>query len=225
MTTVQHSNRPAGEDGFTLAELLVAVVLLSLLSAALAGGLRFSLKAWDLGMRHADGAGEKMAAQAFLRREIEAAYPLFVTDDPTRPYVDFEGRRDAVRFLAETPMALGDAARSHLAIALERKSAGQNIMVTAAAELSAGGSAGESKTLVFNVASLELSYFGRARADHAATWHDQWIGEKELPKLVRIHVGFPAGDLRSWPDPLVAPRIRTDVGCLYDPLTKRCRGR
>jgi len=52
-----------------------------------------------------------------------------------------------------------------------------------------------------------------------------WTLPSRLPRLVRVKIEFPDGDARFWPELLVAPRIDVDVGCVYDALTKRCRGR
>ena len=81
------------------------------------------------------------------------------------------------------------------------------------------------KVLLANVQSVELSYFGKGRSDRAAAWHPRWVGERALPQAVRIRVRFAEGDGRHWPELVVAPRIAVDVGCVYDPLTKQCRGR
>ena len=86
-------------------------------------------------------------------------------------------------------------------------------------------SARERTILMPNVEEVALSYFGKKRSDRAAAWHDTWTAEPGLPRLVRVTVRLPAGDTRLWPDLITSPRITADVGCIHDPLTKRCRGR
>jgi general secretion pathway protein J len=36
---------------------------------------------------------------------------------------------------------------------------------------------------------------------------------------------FADGDARRWTDLIVSPRVDVDTTCVYDMLTKRCRGR
>ena len=72
---------------------------------------------------------------------------------------------------------------------------------------------------------MSFSYFGKRRVDKAPAWHDAWAAEPALPLLVSLKVRFRSGDTRLWPDLVIAPRITADVGCVHDPLTKRCRGR
>ncbi|MGL4396769.1 MAG: hypothetical protein ACRCS9_09540, partial [Hyphomicrobium sp.] len=41
-------------------------------------------------------------------------------------------------------------------------------------------------TLMRNVASLSFRYFGRARGDDVPGWHDEWLGQSQLPLLVEM---------------------------------------
>jgi prepilin-type N-terminal cleavage/methylation domain-containing protein len=59
----------AGEAGFTLVELLVAIALLGILNIALFGSLRFGVSAWGRGTARADAAAEiprKIFSTGFL---------------------------------------------------------------------------------------------------------------------------------------------------------------
>ena len=55
--------------------------------------------------------------------------------------------------------------------------------------------------LVDQLIGVEFSYFGSSDGDDQAEprWLDRWQGAK-LPLLVRMHIQFPAGDRRRWPD-------------------------
>jgi general secretion pathway protein J len=83
----------------------------------------------------------------------------------------------------------------------------------------------EKKTLLAGTASIEFAYFGKWASEANAQWHDRWTEQPALPQLLRIQVRFPEGDPRLWPDLVVAPRITVDVGCVFDRLTRQCRGR
>jgi general secretion pathway protein J len=213
------------EAGFTLVELLVAIVLLSLLSGIMLGSLQFGLKAWARGTAHADEVGNSVVAQQFLRRTLEEAYPFFTSEDPSRRRVEFAGSIDSLSFLAPAPAALGGGGRSRIALSVHWHDGRAHLMVSAAPELAGEAPASAATRLLAEVASVELAYFGQGRSDRAPAWHSQWRDEIALPQLVRVRVRFPAGDARSWPDLVVPTRIAVDVGCTYDPLSKRCRGR
>ncbi len=213
------------EAGFTLVELLVAIILLSLISLVLTGSLQFGLTAWARGMAHSDHVDNSMSAQQFLRRALEDAYPFFSSNDPTRRRVEFAGTADSLAFLAPAPLAGGGGGRSRIMLSVRRHDGHSDLMVRAAPELGADNQASTRSRLIANVESVELSYFGKRRSDRAPAWHDRWKDEIGLPQLVRVRVRFPTGDTRLWPDLVVAPRIAADVGCTYDPFSKLCRGR
>jgi hypothetical protein len=77
--------------------------------------------------------------------------------------------------------------------------------------------------LLADIERLEISYLGASQK--AIQWQESWRRRIELPRLVRIHVEFRAGDGRRWPELTIAPRIAADVGCAIDLVTMRCRGR
>lgn len=208
-----------GEAGFTLIELLVSTTLLSLVLLLLFGGLRFGVRAWDGAQAHGVRMDELRVVQDLLRREIERAYPYYDSTDPVHPAVDFAGGADRLTFLAPTPQAAESAGRARITILAERQGAEMLLAMQAAPELGASSSGAWSAPLLRNIAAVQFSYFG----DHG--WQTGWTKAGAMPSLVRLHVAFRAGDGRVWPDLLVAPRIGTDAGCVYDYSTKHCRGR
>jgi general secretion pathway protein J len=219
--------RLRNQAGFTLVEALVAVTLLSLLSIVLTRGLSFGIDAWARGSAHSDQLSRTLAVQGLLRDVMGQAYPYFLSSDPTRPYVDFEGTSQSLALLAPAPVALGGAGRSRFRLSTAKRNGLSDLTMTSREELATadGPSTVEKKTLLAGAASIEFAYFGTLRSETAARWHDQWTGQTALPRLLRIQVRFPEGDTRPWPDLVIAPRITADVGCVYDELTQQCRGR
>jgi general secretion pathway protein J len=224
------------EAGFTLVELLVALTVLALLVPLVFGGFRFGVRTWTR-VDGIDAAGEVEIARAFLRRQIESAYPAFIAADPSALRVDFAGRRDRLAFLAPTPAAAGSAGMSrftlHLAAADNRDGGDKRqrrLVMTwrpefgDATALHAAGQPPDT-ILVDGVARLDMAYFGAVSRSEPADWHAEWSGRLRLPSLVRIRLVFAPGDPRRWPDLVVAPMITVDATCLYDPLSKSCRGR
>lgn len=215
------------EAGFTVVELLVALTLLSFLSVALFGTLRFGFTAWTRGGAHAEASEQIAMAQEALRRLIADAYPLFLSADPRNLHIAFDGTSGSLAFLAPTPLAIGGGGGSRFVLSTERHGRGTDLVLAAKPELAEPDDATTAikKTLLADAQAVEFSYLGRRRSDPAAQWHDAWTGETEMPALVRVQVRFAADDPRLWPELMIAPRIGADVGCVYDSLTKRCRGR
>jgi general secretion pathway protein J len=219
--------RLAGQAGFTLIEALVAITLLGLLCVALTRGLRFGVDAWARGSVHSDQLSRTTVVQGLLRRALGEAYPYLLSSDPTRPYVDFDGTSESLGFLASAPIVLGGIGRSRFRLSITKHDGLADLVMTSQAELAAADTSStlQKKTLLAGTASIEFAYFGKLRSEPSAQWHDRWSGQAALPQLVRIEVRFPEGDSRLWPELVIAPRIAVDIGCVYDPLTRQCRGR
>ena len=61
------------EQGFTLLEILVAITLLGLLMAALFGGVRLGVRAWEASGTRLDNDTRLTAVQDFLRDRLTQA--------------------------------------------------------------------------------------------------------------------------------------------------------
>lgn len=212
--------------GFTLVELLVAMTVLGLISLALLGSLRFGATAWQ----RSDGQGGSVEqvelAETVLRRALVSAYPYLSASDPTDPHILFRGTDHQINFLAPAPEALGGAGLARFTIAAEPGESGVRLMIGATPELAADGSAARPPSvLVKGLDRASFAYYGVDEPGAAPTWHDRWSDRFALPGLIRISGVFPAGDLRHWPDLVIAPRIGADQGCVLDPLGHRCQGR
>lgn len=216
------SHSSAGEAGFTLLELLIAMTLLGLLTVALFAGLKFGTRVWAASETATAGANKVNAIQMLLSREIARAYPLFVTKDVTDAHVEFDGTERTITFLGPDPRGSGAMLRiSALA------SGGENtatLKIVARPELSNVRNDATMAEL-HGLRFLEFAYFGAEDAKTAPAWHAVWQNEKRLPTLIRIRAAFARGTHTIWPALVIAPRISADSGCTIDLLTKDCRGR
>jgi general secretion pathway protein J len=215
------------DAGFTLVELLVALALFSLLATLLFENVRFGLRAWRDGSAHTEQFQRAMVSQELLRRIIGNLYPMAVTNNGTRPEIDFEGTKETIGFLSETPAVMESGGRFYFKLLVEQHDGRADMVMTATPELarSQDTSATTKMPLLTDIAGLELSYFDNASADQKLRWNDNWTKRSDIPGLVRVNVTFRPGDSRTWPELVIAPRVRADVNCVYDPITMRCRGR
>jgi len=214
-----------GEAGFTLVEVLVALALFGLLAALLFGNVRFGLRAWQAGSGRNELLARSAASQDLLRRLIGNAYPMSVGTVGTDPLIDFEGAKDGLSFLADAPIVTGGAGRFRFRLLQEQHHDQTDFVVSSTPELASQDTSMTTKSLLLtDIDHVEFAYSdGRAKGE--AAWNQTWAKRSELPKLVRVRIAFRSGDTRLWPDLLIAPRIAADVNCVYDPITKRCRGR
>ncbi len=181
------------DRGFTLLEVLVALVVLGFLMVGLSQGVRFGLTAWGAQARMIDAGGDLDAVDRTLRGLIARidpgtrADPPMIAGDPTR-----------FTFSSVLPEALG-AREADLLVAMNPD---HRLLLRWTPHLHAKRTrpppAPQTEELLRGIAGLEFAYRG------SGGWVRSW-NAADLPALVRIRVVFPAGDPRHWPDIVAAP--------------------
>jgi general secretion pathway protein J len=193
--------------GFTLLELLVAMTLLALLVAALAGGLRFGSRAWETGESRLEHLERMLITHGFLRRQIGRAYPL---PERERGTVDFLGQPERLSFVGLMPEHLGAGELQRLTLEVVAGDGRRDLMLLWE-PLRAGVAEPYRTVLVEDVAEARFAYRG-PRADETGEppWREDWQEMTKLPTLVRLQIRFRNGDRRQFPD-LVARPILNDA--------------
>lgn len=210
--------------GYTVLELIIALSLMSFLSLMLFGGLRFGTRAWETIDQSARSTDDVRLAQNWIYHEIAAAYPAYVRAPPPG-HIEFSGTQDDIRFIAPVATALESAGYAHVQLRIVEGTHGFDLMADESPESPTASTATARYVIIGGLSSASFSYFGKTSANEASAWHDRWEARTELPRLVRITGAFPARDGRHWPDLFVSPRINADQSCIYDVLTRMCRGR
>jgi general secretion pathway protein J len=199
--------------GFTLVELLVGLSLLALISVLLFGGFRFGLRAWEVGTARIDSGNEIELAQNLLRRQLAEAQPVRVGVEIESAPVLLRGSTSALIFVSPLPAHRGIGGAHLFALGIGDGASGKKL--TLRWRLFRAGDPGDAafdpkdaSTLLTGIETIELSYFGRPATGGPRRWNDRWEEQPDLPELIRLRIAFPPGDGRSWPDLVVAPRLR-----------------
>ncbi|HEX8058350.1 MAG TPA: type II secretion system protein [Novosphingobium sp.] len=214
--SMHHPHRPPShEAGFTLAELLVTLGILGLVSGLLVtlfGGMFQSIRA--IGAPRGDAS--VVAAQRILRARMERIVPA-VRLDSSDPIVDARGDAHAFNFTAPP---LDRAAPDLLQrFRLVLSPAGDLMLYSASSlddriDLNDPSLVGWRGTrLIGDVAAIDLAYFGPDRFSRDERWQAFWIQRQQAPGLVRLRLRFVAGDRREWPDLIVRPRATINAAC------------
>jgi len=206
------------EAGFTLLELLVAMVLLGLLTMALFSSMRFGVQVWARSQHALSGTNQLHQLQTALSDELTRAYPMFETSG-TEAEITFDGTSQTMSYLVPSTNVPG--ALERVFVDLQGEPGDADLVRTSQLEL--GGQLHRT-VLAKHVTSFTLAYFGKL-GDQSALWQKEWRHRTKLPELVRVMLESSDGSRLTRREFVVAPRLKSDVGCVFDPLTKSCRGR
>jgi general secretion pathway protein J len=199
------SRRHGPSAGFTLLEILVALVVLGFLMAGLSQGVRFGLQAWDVQTRKLAVGSDMDAIDRALRRLIEQADPGEQGQESP-----FNGGAHTLGMVTRLPASAtgGPTPDAKVGIGVD---GGHRLVLRSApqpnAELLGAAPRGSETVLLENVDHISFAYWkGGPKSGWSTTWSDP-----DLPGLVRISIGFRAGDRRHWPDLLATPmRVRAE---------------
>jgi type II secretory pathway pseudopilin PulG len=198
----------AREAGWTLIELIVAMLLLSMLTALLAnaiGGARQSFA--SLEQRTAEARSE--AVQLHLRRAISEAMPVRSAGQATgEPLVTASAQR--LRFVSGFSPAgqLNGLYTVDLFVRPRQSGATSDLVVVrtpfqSADAPEAAAAPGATSILMPGIAGVRMRYFGSLERQ-PPTWHEAWPEPNRLPALVSIEMLFGRGDRRTWPTLVIA---------------------
>lgn len=201
--------------GFTLAEMLVALALFGMISALLAAVINLIARLDGSSRRQSEMIEQVATAQDLLRARIEQMRPQ-VDPRGAGDTIAMVGLRDEVTFTA--PGIAAGGAHQLQAIRLKRTAGGQLVLYTApllaGPDIRTPSVAGWSAApLLGGVQTVELAYYGADRITGQDVWQDRWLGRAQPPKLVRMRLGFGAGDARSWPVLIVRPMSGVRLAC------------
>jgi general secretion pathway protein J len=221
---------PSAAHGFTMIELMIALVLLALMSAVLFGSLNLAGRSSDAGTAKAEASSGMRLASEYLRTQLAAQHPQRMRKIQEFPLL-FGGDADQLRYAAPLPGRVGlggvwfyrlklatVAGRQKPSLLLER------VIPDVSAPDRPDFTDAEHSVLADDIKELKLSYYGvntGAGVDEAPTWRDQWDDTQLLPQLIRVDVTPEKGS--AWPTLVIAPREAPEAGCRsWDAMRKRC---
>ena len=191
------------QNGFTLLETLVVVVVLGLLMVGLTQGVRTGVALWGAQQRRL-GETADLDAGARVLRSLLTGLAASPSSAAGATPVAVKGDSRHFSFIGDLPTGLGTTRRADISIEL-RKARLVLIWTPHRHEVPLGPPPKPTETeLVGGVARLEIAYWGTTAPDQPAAWQTRWDGPAP-PLLVRIRLTFGKGDRRHWPDLIAAP--------------------
>ena len=186
------------DAGFTLLEIIVALVVLGVLLVTLSQGVHFGFTAWGHQDRMLRTGETLQATDRILRRLVEQADP-----GTERDGAKLTGRAHAMAFTSTLP--IGHDGAPVLADINLKVDQDDRLILSWLPHLHAQrlqpAPPPHVSVLLEHVAGLDLSYW----SDSDKQWSREW-NNTLLPGLVRIEIEFPEHDKRRWPDIVAGPQ-------------------
>jgi general secretion pathway protein J len=192
------------DSGFTLLEILVALVVFGFLMVGLTQGMRFGLRAWSTQARSLDAQNDVEIVDRTLRRLIERMAPAGAGDSAV-----MSGEPGRLAFTSELPMSMPpDLRLADMVLGLDARRRLVLRWVPHRHAVRLGSPPEPRETaLLEGVRRLELAYWPRSGSGGwKAVWRD-----RDLPALVRVRLVFDNGE-RHWPEIVVAPMCDSFAG-------------
>ena len=219
----------ARQQGFTLIEVVLAMVLVGSMMLLIYSGLSFALRSWDAGDANGRRTAERQLAENFLRRELSEMFPMRFKD-PLQVKMAFDGGSDRLRFVSARPPGIQQGGLSLVGIELQddREKRTRDLVMFRAMPDDAAVDFGplegaERHLLVAGVERLEFAYFGSENEFKEPQWHDSWQFTGRVPDMVRMRVRNSDGTVL--PELVVRIALREEAGCLENTFQRLCRPR
>ena len=217
------------QKGFTLVEIVLAIMLLGIMMLLLYSGLTFALRGWDSAGTRGQLVTDRRLGENFLRREVMEVFPMRWTD-PFVYKIAFSGEAKRLRFVSSRPPGATLGGLALVSVEMEtdpRTHHGRLVMRRAmpdeaANDFSPLDHVDERTVLVEDVADASFSYFGAETEFAEPKWEDNWTFQK-LPFLVRLRLTGTDGV--PLPEMILRVALGEEAGCLENAFQRVCRAR
>jgi general secretion pathway protein J len=187
--------RTLREAGFSLMEMLVALVILALVLALLPGAFRLARQVWSATAVLDRESGRDFGFE-FLETRLAEAMPLYEPTKAGLVAIVFSGTNESLRFVAPSQNGpVGGGLYSYSFEIRPQETGGLSSLVVTITPYSGPRPEGsnplppaEEQVLADDVTSAEFRYFGRHTMRGAASWQTEWKRTNALPDLVELSI-------------------------------------
>ena len=202
-TAASHSH------GFTLLEMLVAILLFALVMTLSISSVRIAGQSLAAGVNGADATEELRTVSDFLRRQL-ASLPPLVTDDGTERRIALKADSKSLSFVAPAPQYSYGPGLIVYELTAERID-GLEYLTLSFAPYDPGApewqqQPGSRRIISRGFEGVTFNYFGSEMQRDSPGWKSNWRDDAELfPSAIRIRTR-PSDMADGWPDLVYALR-------------------
>ena len=203
------------QSGFTLLEMLIAFVLVSLLFVSLFGAFHTLARSWDAADTRMNKTDDMRLITDFLRRQLSQAMVVRIKTKKGDPAYAFAGTTEAVRYVAplQPLQHQGGIFLIELSIARSKQSQALTMLFAPYRPDLTWEEAfkdAEPVTVFDGLKEAAFDYFGTEDAGKKPAWQKQWPDIPKYPQLLRLRL---ADQERAWPELVVTlPQVNDNGG-------------
>jgi len=191
-------------QGFTLVEIMVAMVLLSMILLLLFSSLFTATKYWKMGENIIEKNDEVRLVSYFIRKQITQTVPLLWIENGKRKLL-FRGMPDELSFTSTLPSHRGGGGIHSLTLKViqttDNNQLGMVYSLLNPDTIPFTDTFDEDEqfvTLASDIDSINFSYYGKEKKNEESRWFELWENNEYLPQLVRIKINA-LDENNNWP--------------------------
>lgn len=205
---MNRGRRFSPQSGFTLLELLVAIMVLTMIMTAAMGAVRVASRSFEAGVQRSDETARIRVIASVLRRQFRQLLPVRWNEN-RRDFIAFEGGRHHVQFVAPAPdSSTGPGYLIYRLVAAPSQERNSLVLVFAPFDPGSDGfemPANSGRELLAGNIDVAFDYFGALEELDAPGWHENWLPDTaRLPTVVRMRLDSSG---QQWPELLFRVRF------------------
>jgi general secretion pathway protein J len=184
------------EEGFTLLELLISIVMLGIIVVILVGALRLGFRSVDSGEKKMESLERMRVSLSVIDSQIQSQFPLTYQEEEAEKYY-FTGERDSLQF--STNYSIWGGKKGNVVVSYSvSEEEGKSILY--ASEHIVGIEESKETKLLDAFDDIYFEYFYKGPTDEIGNWVEEWTDTTQIPAKIKIHLIKGGNDL-----PLIVP--------------------
>jgi general secretion pathway protein J len=208
--------------GFTLLEMLLAIVIFSLVIGVIFTSFRLGSSSWEKGERDIERYQKIRAINELIYREVRSCFPYILTPGELDTHVKFYaffGKTDSLKFVSAASVQKINRGLSFIEFWVKE---GTGLMVgevlALGPELADVSLRDEDRALLIDpdVKNIQFRYFDKTSKDEKGEWEQTWDPRNKtgrdlrMPEAVQVSLEFDMGNGRVFNQEFIVP-IGTDL--------------
>jgi general secretion pathway protein J len=177
--------------GFTLLELLIAIVLVATMVVIVGGAMRLGYRAVGNGERKIETLERFRASLSIIRAQIQSAIPLLPGDDSQPPY--FQGTADLLKL--STNYSIWGGQRGYVVVEYKVENGDNGTRNLDARETLIGTEKQRETRLLLGFDAISFEYLLEETLEGEGKWVAEWTDDTVMPKRIRLRLASGKRDI------------------------------